>query len=99
QNEGTRLGADGRAYEISGIALAGTGRRHLGSPRRSPAFYAFENDGLAGVRPRDQAGGGMRLRGKRALSSVARNSRPNSQSGLRARLQPEEEGIHAGVWV
>ena len=38
------------------VTLAGAGRRNLGSPRRPPAFYALENDGVAGIRLRDQTG-------------------------------------------
>src|SRR5438067_10866964 len=42
---GPGLGSDGPVDEIPGIKLAETGRRNVGSARRTKAFYAFKNDG------------------------------------------------------
>ena len=56
QNDRARLVAHGRDHEVPGVTLAGAGRRNLGSARRPPAVYPLKNDGLAGIRSRDQIG-------------------------------------------
>src|SRR5438552_764427 len=95
----SKLGAVGGAHEVPGHAVAGTGCRNVGRPRRLSAIYALENDGVAGVRSRDQTGRRLRLRSGRALWSVAKGSGSNSRTSLRPRLQHKEEGVHTGLWV
>src|SRR2546423_10869068 len=89
-----RLGDAKSADEISRSALAGTGRRNLGSAGRSQTVHPFENDGVAGVSPR----GAINRRGWPAREWRARalenNPGPNPSGSLRARLQPESESVY-----
>src|SRR5256886_15847420 len=85
------LGDAKSADEISRIALAGTGRRNLGSAGRSQKFHPFENDGAVGV----PSGGAIDRRGWSARERRARGleESPGAKpsGGLRARVQSASE--------
>src|SRR6266446_4488946 len=88
------LGVTKSADEISRIALAGTGRRNLGSAGRSQKFHPFENDGVVGVPSRSAIDRrGWLARGRRARA-LEESPRANPSGGLRARLQSESEGVY-----
>src|SRR6476660_3474106 len=91
RNRGDRLEVTGRVDEISRIALAGTGRRDLGSAWRTQTFHAFENDGIAGISSRCAVDRESRDAGERTSRALETNSRSNPSGSLRTRLQLEGE--------
>src|SRR4051794_14773141 len=88
----------GGADEVSRNEMAGSGRRHLGGARWAAAVHPFENDGVAGLRSRGEAGQGVQLCRGGKPEALAENSRRNSRPGLRARLQLKEESVYPVLW-
>ena len=81
--------------EFLEAALAGTGRGHLGGPRTAAALHALEGDGLGRGRSRDQDGRcSYGLRRRRSTRWRALRDEIHAR-GLRARLQPVAQRLHA----
>ena len=100
QNDRARLVAHGRDNEIPGVALAGAGRRNLGSPRRPPAVYPLKNDGLAGIRSRDQVGREIAAARHTSTSIAGKKFAIKFTHEVCERgYNREEKSFHAGLWV
>src|SRR5205814_3233656 len=74
RNRGDRLEVTGGFDEISRIALARTGRRDLGSARRTETFHAFEDDGVVGISSRGAVDREGRDAGERTSRALEENS-------------------------